>query len=273
MLVGGVGGQAVAVVGAGCRLPGGITGPDGLWAALEAGRDLGVGGQGAGGFDAAYFGMRAEEAAAADPRHRLLLEMAAEALDDAGLDPAVLAGSGAGVFTGGASQDALARFFDLRGPGASVDAGAASSLVALARACDAVANGDSRVVLAGGATYPDVGAEGGAVLVLKRLGDALADRDRIHGVIAAWGRPEEVYERARVDPDDLVYVEALGGPEDWRELGRCLGSRRERPLPVQAQLRPMEAASGVAAVLKALLVLRHRRLHRPELRLHGQRAL
>ncbi|MFB4291408.1 beta-ketoacyl synthase N-terminal-like domain-containing protein [Nonomuraea sp. ATR24] len=266
MLVGGVGGQAVAVVGAGCRLPGGITDPDGLWAALEAGRDLGVGGvggQGAAGFDAGYFGTRAGEAAAGDPRHRLLLEMAVEALDDAGLDPARLAGSDTGVYTGGAPHDPLTRLFGLRGPGASVDPGPASSLAALARACDALARGDSRVTLAGGATCPDVGAEGGAMLVLKRLGDALADRDRIHGVIAAWGRVPEVYERARVDPDDLVYVEALGGPGDWRDLGHGLGARRETPLPVQAQLRPLETASGVAAVLKALLVLRHRRIPAP----------
>ncbi|MEU4579798.1 acyltransferase domain-containing protein [Nonomuraea sp. NPDC023979] len=82
-------------------------------------------------------------------------------------------------------------------------------------------------------------------------------------MIAAWGRVPEVYERARVDPDDLVYVEALGGPGDWRDLGHGLGARRETPLPVQAQLRPLETASGVAAVLKALLVLRHRRIPAP----------
>ncbi|MEJ8672502.1 beta-ketoacyl synthase N-terminal-like domain-containing protein [Streptomyces sp. MS1.AVA.1] len=108
--------MAFAIVGLGCRLPGGIVDLAGLWEALEAGRDL-VGAvpedrfeaarfvdtamarrgksytaRGAfladiAGFDADYFGISPREAAHMDPQHRLLLETAVEALDDAGIDP------------------------------------------------------------------------------------------------------------------------------------------------------------------------------------------
>src|SRR5581483_7027818 len=75
-----------------------------------------------------------------------------------------------------------------------------------------------------------VRAEGGGVVVLKRLADALADGDRIHAVIAGTGTNcdgrtrgmalpssesqeallRTVYERAAVHPDELVYFEAHG---------------------------------------------------------------
>ncbi|WP_344549308.1 beta-ketoacyl synthase N-terminal-like domain-containing protein, partial [Actinomadura fulvescens] len=123
----GWGANAVAVVGVGCRLPGGVVDLDGLWRVLEEGVDAvgevpgdrfdadrfvdesrprpdrsytragGFLGDIA-GFDAAYFGISPKEAAAMDPQQRLLLEMAVEAMDDAGIDPAGLAGSEAGVF-------------------------------------------------------------------------------------------------------------------------------------------------------------------------------
>ncbi|MGA4845134.1 SDR family NAD(P)-dependent oxidoreductase [Streptomyces sp. G5(2025)] len=118
-----------AIVGLGCRLPGGITDLAGLWEALEAGRDL-VGtvpqdrfeagrfvdtamarpgksytARGGflpdiAGFDAAYFGISPREAAQMDPQHRLLLETTVEALDDAGIDPGTLTGSDTCVFIG-----------------------------------------------------------------------------------------------------------------------------------------------------------------------------
>ncbi|WP_336206688.1 beta-ketoacyl synthase N-terminal-like domain-containing protein [Nonomuraea sp. LPB2021202275-12-8] len=292
--MGGVGDQAVAVVGAGCRLPDGIADLDGLWAALDGGPK--AGGQVPGGFsqethgfDAAYFGMSPDEAVRLDPRHHLLLELAVEALDDAGIDPARLAASDTGVFAGlggpravwpVTAAEVVSRHFDLRGPGAEVDRGCSSSLVALARACHGLVSGDSRVVLAGGvflslgqAQVHDGPGEAdqhplhGAMLVLKRLGDALADRDRIHGVLAGWGSgglgPDllrQVYERARVDPGDLAYLEAhgTGAPAEWQALGHALAEPRENPLPVRPDPGRLGAASGVVAVLKALLALRHR---------------
>jgi acyl transferase domain-containing protein len=121
--------RAVAVVGIGCRLPGGVTDLDGLWSVLREGRDMvtempadrfprdrtvdpgavrpGRSYTAAGGFlpdvasfDAAYFGMSPAEARHVDPQQRLLLEMAAEALDDAGLPAESLAGSDTSVYVG-----------------------------------------------------------------------------------------------------------------------------------------------------------------------------
>ncbi|PAN00447.1 hypothetical protein CJI59_17305 [Streptomyces sp. Alain-F2R5] len=127
----------IALVGAACRLPGGITSLDGLWTALSEGRDLvtevpadrfdasrfldrdprrpGRTYTVAGGFlqehdrfDASYFGISPREAAHMDPQQRLLLEMAVEALDDAGLDADRLAGTDTAVFVGCAGSSALA---------------------------------------------------------------------------------------------------------------------------------------------------------------------
>ncbi|GHE43560.1 type I polyketide synthase [Streptomyces longispororuber] len=365
--------RAVAVVGVSCRLPGGIADMDGLWNALREGRDLvtempadrfdadrfvdatmprtGKSYTAAGGFladierfDAAYFGISPKEAAHMDPQHRLLLELTAEALDDAGVDPAALAGSDTAVYVGisdasygvlqmlrpdnigpytmsGAASsiaaNRLSHAFDLRGPSMAVDTACSSSLVALDRACRTLWDGTSRVALCGGANvlltpYHYVGfsqaamlsrrgrcasfsadadgfvrAEGGGVVLLKPLRDALADGDRVHGVILGTasncdgrtmglalpsaetqeGLLRRVYADFGVHPDDLVYFEghgtgtAVGDPVEAQAIGHALGVRRVNgPLPlgsVKTNLGHLEPASGMAGLCKALLVLRH----------------
>lgn len=124
----------IAVVGMGCRLPGGIESPVQLWEALLDGTDLvtevpadrwdadefydpepGVpdrsvskwGGflDDVAGFDADFFDIGEREAIAIDPQHRLLLETSWEAVEHAGIDPVTLAGTPTGVFVGMTHND------------------------------------------------------------------------------------------------------------------------------------------------------------------------
>ncbi len=128
-------------------------------------------------FDAGFFAISPREAARMDPQHRMLLEVAWEALEDAGLLPGQLRGARGGVFlgqcyedyldleirdprridvyvnTGGARSVAAGRVsysLDWRGPSVSMDTACSSSLVALHQAIVALREGECDIALAGG---------------------------------------------------------------------------------------------------------------------------
>lgn len=131
-----------------------------------------------------------------------------------------------------------------------------------------------------------VRGEGCAVVVLKRLSDALRDGDRIRAVIRGSavnhdgpsggltvpsGPAQQKLLRkaladARVSPEQVAYVEAhgtgtaLGDPIELHALAGALGIGRGRPLTVgsvKTNIGHLEPAAGIAGLLKCMLALEH----------------
>ncbi|WP_252107394.1 MULTISPECIES: type I polyketide synthase [unclassified Halomonas] len=196
--------KRVAIIGAAHRFPG--TTPETFWQNLQAEKDLvtrvapdrwsqetywhpdkrhpgtsvsfAAGSLGdISGFDADFFGISPREAANMDPQQRMLLELAWEAIESAGIKASTLRGSDCGVFLGVASLDysyrmaddmaaidastatgntssiasnRLSYVFDFHGPSMSLDTACSSSMVAFHQACQAIRSGETSMALAGG---------------------------------------------------------------------------------------------------------------------------
>jgi acyl transferase domain-containing protein/acyl-CoA synthetase (AMP-forming)/AMP-acid ligase II/acyl carrier protein len=353
--------EPIAVIGLACRFPGGDT-PQAFWNFLCAQRDAVTGvppDRGPLGgedkatqkgcflprvdlFDAPFFGISRRDAERIDPQQRLMLEVAWEALENAAVSPASLAGSLTGVFvgisttdylrlqigafdrytaTGGASSMAANRLsyrLDLKGPSVAVDTACSSSLVAVHHAGEALRRGDCDLALAGGVNLilsPDLSqslakagmlaadgrckvfdagadgygrGEGCGIVVLKRLGDAIAAGDdvlavlrgiavnqdgRSNGLTAPNGLAQQaviraVLDRAGARPSQIGWVEChgtgtlLGDPVEVGALAATLLDGRDAGQPlwltsVKANIGHLEAAAGIAGFIKAVLGLRH----------------
>jgi phthiocerol/phenolphthiocerol synthesis type-I polyketide synthase C len=229
--------------------------------------------------------------------------------DPAGADSYFMTGSTLSILA-----NRISYVFDLRGPSLAVDTACSSSLVALHHACEAIRSRRIASAIVGGvnlllAPYPFIGfsrasmlsrrgrcfafderadgyvrGEGGGVVILKPLEDALADKDSIRAVILASGinsdgrtiglsLPSEsaqasllrsVYSRAGISADDLAFFEmhgtgtAAGDPIETAAVGHSLGQSRSEPLPigsVKTNIGHLEPASGMAGLLKAALAL------------------
>ncbi len=272
-----------AIIGIGCRFPGGANDPDAFWRLIDSGEDpIGPLPEGRfsvdrfvdphpgtpgrmvtaeGGFleaidrfDAAFFGISPREARKIDPQHRLLLEVAWEALEDAGIPPSSLAGKRVGVFvgvwsgeyesvmyrtpteldfhalTGGGRYAASGRIsfaLDLRGPSVTLDTACSSSLVALHMARRAIEGGECELAIVGAANlvlqpHVNIGYSRSGMLSAGarcRFGDAdAAGYVRSEGVAAVVLKP---FETALADRDPVRgVILATGTNADGRESGK-----------------------------------------------------
>jgi acyl transferase domain-containing protein len=206
----------------------------------------------------------------------------------------------------------------LRGPSVSIDTACSSSLVAVHQACQSLRTRECDMALAGGVNVIlrpefhinfskshvlsadgrckafDAGAdgfvrsEGCGIVVLKRLSDALAGRDRILAVIRGSavnqdGRSsgltapngpsqQDVIRRALaqggVRPPQVQYIEAhgtgteLGDPIEVQALAEVFGADRAASDPlligsVKTNIGHLETAAGVAGLIKLVLALRN----------------
>ncbi|WP_192581773.1 polyketide synthase Pks13 [Rhodococcus wratislaviensis] len=208
-------------------------------------------------------------------------------------------------------------FYDFRGPSIALDTACSSSLVAVHQAVRSLRSGESDLALAGGVNmlvappatlgFDQLGvmapngrikafssdadgmirAEGGGLVVLKRLEDAERDGDEIFAVIAgsavnqdgrsnglAAPNPDaqadvlrHAYRDAGINPAGVDYIEAhgtgtiLGDPIEADALGRVVGRGRADDKPAllgsaKTNFGHLEAAAGAAGLIKVVLSMR-----------------
>lgn len=239
--------EPLAIVGMACRLPGGVTNPSDLWQMLHAGTDAVTEvpahrwNQTAGTqhpaarwagllndvdqFDGPFFGLARNEVVDMDPQHRLLLEVAWEALEDAGIPPDRLIGTKTGTFVGIASHDysnliassvsparpyvstgnagsfaagRIAYLLGLQGPCLSIDTACSSSLVALHLACQSLRRGECDMALVGGVNLllaPEISGLLASLQILSPDGRCRTFDARANGYVRAEGAGMLVLER------------------------------------------------------------------------------
>ncbi len=308
-------------------------------------------------FDADFFGISPREAELMDPQHRLFLETAYLALEDAGYDSDRYEGA-IGIYGGsyfdtyllanlcssrqrmqsllnqtepGAYQTYLGNDKDyltsrvayklnLRGPAVTVLTACSSSLVAVCQACQSLLYYQSDIALAGGVTvivpqkkgylYQEGGMQspdghcrvfdaqaqgtlfgsGVGLVALKRLEEAIADRDVIYAVIkgsainndgavkvsytapSADGQADVIalaQALADVSADTISYIEAhgtgtpLGDPIEVAALTQAFRQSTNRRGfcgigSLKSNVGHLDAAAGVAGLIKTALALHHK---------------
>ncbi|HEY7052301.1 MAG TPA: type I polyketide synthase [Mycobacterium sp.] len=215
----------------------------------------------------------------------------------------------------------LSYLLDLRGPSVTVDTACSSSLVALHLACQSLRMHDSDMAIAAGVNvlmspavfrgFDQSGAlsptgachafdadadgfvrgEGCGAVVLKRLGDALHDGDRLLAVVRGSAINQDgrsngllapnpaaqmavlraAYANANVPPHEVDYVEThgtgtlLGDPIEARALGTVLGRGRPEQAPlllgaIKSNIGHLEAAAGVTGLIKTVLAVQRERI-------------
>ena len=211
---------------------------------------------------------------------------------------------------------------NLKGPSINVQATCSTSLVAVHLACQSLLAGECDMALAGGVSLRvpqrtgylfeedgivssdghcrtfdaqadgTISGNGVAIVVLKRLADALADGDEIHAVIKGTATNNDGSDRvgftapglkgqstvirdaltmAEVGAETITYVEAhgsatrLGDPIEVAALTRAFrGATKKKQFcalgSVKTNIGHLDAAAGVAGLIKTVLALKHRQL-------------
>ncbi|MFI0241467.1 polyketide synthase [Streptomyces sp. NPDC016845] len=283
--------QGWAVIGVAGRYPG-VADVDSFWHGVLQARDTASPGPGhlvgdIDAFDPQLFGLTEEEAAAADPRERLLIEAAwdvlercghtgarlqrLEAADGAGRSLGVYVAAGRGLAAADAAAvspaapgrpwrmaDRLPELLDLRGPSCTVDTAESSFLTAVHQALTALATGECAAALVAAA---DLGprpalrpghGEAVCAVLLKPLAAARADGDLVHAVIRAGA----VAQRGR---GDRAAVEDRLLRAATHRTGITLDDITlwETPQSVARCVGDAGAATGGAALTRAVLQLHH----------------
>ena len=250
-------------------------------------------------------------------------EYALLARENGDVNPYTLTGSMPNIASGRISYT-----LGVHGPSISLDTACSSSLVAVHLACESLQRGESSLALAGGVnlmlvpfgfvslcelhalakdgrckTFDADGdgygrGEGCGVVVLKRLSDALRDKDPILAVIKGTGVNQDgpgsgltvpngkaqkalilkTLEVANVSPADIGYLElhgtgtALGDPIEFQALTEVFGKEQQREQPlilgsVKSNIGHLEASAGIASLIKAVLCLQYKQIP-PNLHLH-----
>lgn len=301
-------------------------------------------------FDADFFGFNPREAEILDPQHRLFLECAWEALEQAGYDAEQYGGTIA-VYGGAAMNSYLLNLYNnatirqtvdpyqiflasdkdflttrvsyklnLSGPSLDIQTACSTSLVSVHVACQSLLGGECDVALAGGVAVsqptgylyqeggiysPDghcrafdaaaqgtVSGSGVGIVVLKRLEDAIADRDTIHAVIkgsainndgskkVSYTAPSiaaqtsvirAAQQIADVQPDSISYVEthgtgtAMGDPIEIAALSQVFQAQTSsKQYCAIASLKPnighLDTAAGIASLIKTVLAIKHQQI-------------
>ncbi|WP_414526543.1 SDR family NAD(P)-dependent oxidoreductase [Nodularia chucula] len=301
-------------------------------------------------FDAEFFGFNPREAEILDPQHRLFLECAWTALEDAGYNPENYTGA-IGVYAGAAMnnyllnlitnpqiQNQVSRYqlflsndkdflttrvsykLNLRGPSLDIQTACSTSLVAVHLACQSLLSGECDIALAGGVSLakatgylyqeggiysPDghcrafdadaqgtIAGSGLGIVVLKRLQEAIEDRDYIHAVIKGSainndGGLKVSYTAPRIDtqaaviraaqalagvePTEISYIEthgtgtALGDPIEIAALTQAFRAGTEKTgfcaiSSVKPNIGHLDAAAGIASLIKTVLALKHQQI-------------
>ena len=215
----------------------------------------------------------------------------------------------------------LSHFFDLKGPCLTLDTACSSSLVAVHLACQNLAQKSCSLAIIGGVNamlIPEttiamskgrflnpegkcrsfdasaqgyVRGEGGGIVLLKRLSDALRDKDQIYALIRGTGinhdgytqgialpNPEaqksliqKILAESGIKPWQIHYTEAhgtgtlVGDPIEAKALDEVLNVPGKRLHPcylgaVKTNLGHLEAAAGVAGLIKTALCLKHKKI-------------